>query len=265
MHLTSIKACPNCSADLESEFKFCPNCGQDTHIHRFNLAHIFHEAFHAFTHADKGVFHLIKNLIVRPGIAAREYTLEGKRKQYFNPFSFLLIILGLNLTVNSFIKPYTGGLNRTVSTTQRVAPTIPKASLPYVERRRAATSFIEKHINIVGLMAIPLFAFVFWLYFRRSGINYAEHLVANVFFSSFFSLVSVILTLVLGLLLNKYLPFLNRFLLLFQLGYLTITYYQFMNYNRPGQYFKTGAATLLALVSWVALSGGGVYLYILFG
>ncbi|MFD2569959.1 DUF3667 domain-containing protein [Spirosoma soli] len=265
MTLTSTKTCPNCTADLETEFRYCPSCGQDAHIHRFNLPHIFHEVFHAFTHADKGVFKLTKALATQPGIAAREYVLEGKRKKYFNPFTFLLLVLGLNITVNSFIKPYTGRANPAATSAQQVSPAIPKASQPRTERQRAAMAFIEKHINIVGLVAIPVFTLVFWLYFRRTDINYAEHLVANVFFSSFFSLVSIIVTLTLGLLLNAYLPFLNRLLLLFQLSYLTVAYYQFLNYNRPIQYFKTGAATLLALLSWVAFSSGAIFIYILLG
>ncbi|CAN5523989.1 hypothetical protein BH09BAC4_BH09BAC4_31870 [soil metagenome] len=79
--------------------------------------------------------------------------------------------------------------------------------------------------------------------------------MAQVFFSSFFSLVSVLLTLGFGLVLQQFLPFLNRTLLLFQLLYLTIAYYQFLNYKKPVDYLKTSSATLLALLSWVAVSG----------
>ncbi len=265
MTTMTVKTCPNCTADLNSSYNFCPQCGQNAFVHRLNLAHIFHELFHAFTHADKGVLYLTKSLIRKPGVTAREYALERKRSKYFNPFSFLLIVLGLNITVNSFINPYTSRESTGILTTQGVKPTVPKATSPYVERQRAASTFIEKHVNIVGLVAIPLFAFIFWLCFRRSGINYAEHLVANVFFSSLFSLASIVITLALGLLLNAYLPLLNRILLLFQLIYLTIAYYQFLNYNRPSQYVRTGAVTLLVLVSWVILSGGAIFLYIRFG
>lgn len=265
MTRVTVKTCPNCLADLDSSYQFCPRCGQKTHIHRFNLAHIFHEVFHAFTHADKGVLFLAKSLMRKPGVTAREYTIEGKRSKYFNPFSFLLIVLGINITVNSFINPYTGSGHTATPTTQKVNLPPPKAVSPYAERQRAATTFIEKHVNVVGMVAIPLFAFIFWLFFRRSGINYAEHLVANVFFSSFFSLASIILTLALGLLLNAYLPLLNRLLLLFQLIYLTIAYYQFLNYNRPIQYVRTGGVTLLVLMSWVIFSGGAIFLYIRFG
>jgi len=265
MIMTTLKACPNCSADLETTYQFCPQCGQNAHIHRFNLPHIFHEVFHAFTHADKGVLYLTRSLAIRPGVTAREYVLEGKRKTYFNPFTFLLLVLGLNITVNSFVKPYTGQPDQASVSTQRATSTIPEAARPFYERRKQATTFIEKHINIVGLVAIPIFTLIFWLCFLRSGINYAEHLVANVFFSSFFSLVSVVVTLVLGFLLHAYLPFLNRILLVFQLVYLTIGYYQFMNYHRPVQYVRTGAVSLLALITWFVFSAGAVMLYIKFG
>lgn len=260
-----METCPNCSAKVEHHFVYCPNCGQTADLPRFKIRHILDEFFQAIFSVDRGVLFLIRNLATQPGSTAREYVLEKKRKKYFNPFSFLLLVLGLNLSVNGLIKPYTTRFPAQKEITRQATPTIPKDILPYVERQRQATLFIEENINIVGLAAIPLFAFIFWLCFRRSGINYAEHLVAQVFFSSFFSLFTILLTLLLGLALKQYLPFLNRALLLFQLLYLSIAYYQFLHYQKPIGYFKTCAATLLALVSWVAFSGGIVFMYVRFG
>lgn len=260
-----MDTCPNCSARLESDFRYCAHCGQKTHLARFNLWHILDEFVQAFFSVDRGVLFLTRNLAIRPGGTAREYVLEGKRRRYFNPFSFLLIVLGLNLSVNALVKPYTKNYQPRQSASQRVAPNIPESIRPYAERRRTAVTFIEENINLVGLLAIPLFALVFWLFFRRTGINYSEHLVAQVFFSSFFSLVSIAAVLVLGFVLNAYLPYMNRFLLLFQLLYLTIAYYQFMHYQKPRQYVRTGLATLLALTAWFITSGGAVYLYVRFG
>ncbi len=257
--------CPNCSTALEKSFSYCPHCGQTTGLPRFKIRHILDEFFQAFFSVDKGVLFLSKNLALRPGRTAREYVLERKRKKYFNPFSFLLLVLGLNISVNILVKPYSKRLTTKPTITQQMKPRAPKDSAPYYERRRQATLFIEENINVVGLVAIPLFAFVFWLCFIRTDLHYAEHLVAHVFFSSFFSLISIVATLVLGLWLNQYLSFLNRGLLLFQLVYLTIAYYQFLNYRQPIGYLKAGAATLAALTSWFVLSGAMVYLYIQFG
>ena len=89
-----VSHCSNCNALARTDDKYCSKCGQEIHVHRFTLGHIFHEFFHAFTHADKGIFYLLKELLVKPGTVAREY-IGGKRKKYFNPFTFFLILAGL--------------------------------------------------------------------------------------------------------------------------------------------------------------------------
>lgn len=156
-----MEKCPNCSTTLESHFLHCPTCGQTANLPRFRVRHILNEFFQAIFSVDKGVLFLVKNLALQPGVTAREYVVETKRKKYVNPFSFLLLVLGLNLSVNVLIKPYTKNHSATQKTGQQIAPAIPKEDLPYYERRRQVTLFIEENINVVGLAAIPLFAFVF--------------------------------------------------------------------------------------------------------
>ena len=255
-----METCPNCSASLDGNFQYCPTCGQKTHIHRFNLAHIGHEAFHALTHADKGILHLLKNLTIRPGIVAREYVLEGKRKRYFNPFTFLVIVLGLSVFVNSVFKPYERNINPEAARTETNESASTAAKLRK-ERSRNVSYFLDKRANLVAFAAIPLFALAFWLFFRRSGINYAEHLVANVFFAGYFQLFATVITLVLSVF-NRYLSTLNEQQLLFQLIYLPIAYYQFMGLRRWTGYLKALLATLLALAVWIAFSSGVIVLYI---
>lgn len=255
-----METCPNCSATLNEDFRYCPNCGQTTHLHRFNLAHIGHEAFHALTHADKGILHLLKNLTIRPGMVAREYVLEGKRKRYFNPFTFLVIVLGLSVFVNSVFKPYERNISPKPTQVEAQVKTSTATQLRK-ERSRKVSHFLDKRANLVAFAAIPLFTLVFWLFFRRSGVNYAEHLVANVLFAGYFQLFATIITLVLSLF-NRYLSTLNEQQLIFQLIYLPIAYYQFMGLHRWKGYLKALLATLLALAVWIAFSSGVIVLYI---
>src|SRR5688572_10457773 len=84
--------CKNCDSPLDGNF--CANCGQKSEIHRVTFKHFLHEFFHAFTHTDKGILLLMKELITRPGYVAQEY-LDGKRKKYFNPLTFLIILSSL--------------------------------------------------------------------------------------------------------------------------------------------------------------------------
>lgn len=264
MQLTSIKACPNCSADLDSGFKFCPNCGQDTHIHRFNLAHIFHEGFHAFTHADKGVLQLIWGLTIRPGVVAREYILEGKRKKYFNPFTFLLLVLGFAVFVNSYYKPYGNPGTNPVKPKAEVKQTATPTEQAMRQRRDATFSVLNKKANLIAFAAIPLFTLVFWLFFRRTGINYAEHLVANILFAGYFQLFAAIVTLVLGLL-NVHTSTVSEQQLIFQVIYLPIAYYQFLHYRRATKFLLPLLASLLAVGVWILLSSQVIRFYIMYG
>ncbi|RCR67534.1 DUF3667 domain-containing protein [Larkinella punicea] len=266
MSLNAVKECPNCSANLEDSFNYCPKCGQTTSIHRFNLPHIFHEIFHALTHADKGVLHLLKGLATRPGMVAREYILEGKRKKYFNPFTFLVLVLGLTLFANSIFHPYT----RTNNPVQ-VAATRPYKSeqqkqfaLKLAERQQTVQAFLEKRSNLIVFLAIPVITLAYWLFFFRTGINYAEHLVAQVFFSGFYSLFS---TLVLTPI-RQVFPEGNWFSitqLASQLVYLTLAYYQFLPPGRPKSIIKTALITLAGLMTWAVFSAGVIYLYVRFG
>jgi hypothetical protein len=131
--------CLNCMALLEPHQKFCAQCGQNADTHRLSLAHIWHDLVHAFTHADKGFLHLIRQLAVNPGKVAREYV-NGHRKKYFNPFNFLILVVGiasLVLISSSFVS---------FGTNPRIPP-------------NPVTNFFGKHVNFIILLNVPVPAF----------------------------------------------------------------------------------------------------------
>lgn len=261
MLLTALKECPNCSYELRPNEHYCASCGQSTHIHRFNLPHVFHEIFHALTHADKGVLHLIKELAIRPGVVAREYVLEGKRKKYFNPFTFLVLTVGLVVLSNSVFHPYTHNVATTYSEAAQPELTREQQLQGRIERRQNLMRFIEKRGNILIFLAVPILAFVYWLFFRRTGINFAEHLVAHVFFMGFYALVNaLILVPLFQYLPNK--PYYSMMPLLLQFFYLTFAYISFLPGTTSFKLLKTATATLLALIGWFIVSAGAGGLYI---
>ncbi|HYE54747.1 MAG TPA: DUF3667 domain-containing protein [Chitinophagaceae bacterium] len=159
---------------LTADDRFCPSCGQKTDTPRLNMKHIWHEVFHAFTHTDKGFIHVMKELLRRPGHVAREYV-EGKRKRYFNPFSFLIIVVAVTtFLVSSF-------------------------DLMAMGRKDPISVFINKHANFIIFLNVPIDALFTWLFFIRSGKTYAENLVLSAYASGersvFYSLVVVPLML----------------------------------------------------------------------
>ena len=90
--------CKNCDIELQPHYDFCPKCSQKTKLHRLSMHEVVHEGIHYFTHADKGLFQLIRDLTIKTGTVAREYA-EGKRKKYFSPLNFFLLAATLYVFV----------------------------------------------------------------------------------------------------------------------------------------------------------------------
>lgn len=268
MHSTLVKTCPNCGADLESDFRYCPHCTQSTHLHRFTLSHIAHELIHVVTHADKSIFSLIRDLAVRPGHVAREYVLEDKRKKYFNPFTLLVLVLGLTLLLNSYYKPYSKMADeQSKGFAVRKGDSLKKQqfSKEVDIRQRQMMNFVETQTKWLVFLSIPIMAFVFWLFFRRSGVHYAEHLMVNIIFGCFTYLISALSVAVHGaagwLISSGPSLFLHTLIPVLFIGW---GYYQFYQYKRPVLLLKTGLASLLAMltVQFVVMIITAVYLSI---
>ncbi|MGH2553873.1 MAG: DUF3667 domain-containing protein, partial [Chitinophagaceae bacterium] len=56
------------------------------------MKNLLHDLPYAVWHIDKGIVYNIIQLFKRPGYAIKDY-LEGKRKPFYHPLSFMLIIL----------------------------------------------------------------------------------------------------------------------------------------------------------------------------
>lgn len=161
-------ACKNCGATATGNF--CEQCGQKTDIHKITFSHLLHEFFHALTHADKGFLFLIKELIFRPGHVAAEY-LDGKRKKYFNPLSFLVIASAIWALVVS----KTGYFESIGSGMKRDNQGMPEELAFYFSE---STKIIVAYGKVISLIiTVPLLSFLTWIFFRKGKHSFAENLV----------------------------------------------------------------------------------------
>lgn len=159
----SVVVCRNCGAALAPGQKFCSACGQRADMQpRLTMREISHDIVHALTHADHSIFSLVRGLVTRPGHVAREY-IAGQRKRHFGPWAFLLITVSLASAVIlisgvQWFRPYS---------------------------QHPAADFLQRHINLVLLLQMPLLAVFCTLLFWRERLNYAEHLVLAAYASGF--------------------------------------------------------------------------------
>ena len=253
MHPTN---CLNCGTILTADDNFCPNCGQKTNTHRLTLGHIFHEFFHSFTHADKGFLALLGELAVRPGKVAREYV-AGKRKKYFNPFTFFVLILGIFVLANNVFHPH-GVPPQPNPNVIRQIPTEEgrQRYLTMMNRSANATKFTQKNGNILAMIALPLFTLITWTFYGRRGYNFAEILVANMLFIAFANLLITLLVYPwLGQVVGKPIYFYAvGGMLLVQVLYIGWAQYQFFRFTQPAAIFLTWFTTLITVVIWSVMT-----------
>jgi hypothetical protein len=260
MELTN---CQNCNSPLEPSQKFCGSCGQKTNTHRLTLGHFFHEFFHAFTHTDKGIFHLLFELMIRPGIVAREY-IEGKRKKYFNPFTFFLIMMGIFVFSNRIFNPPPKEIHVPVGIMNIPDETVKSNTIAMYIRGGEVRNFTSANGNIMSMIAIPMIALIFWLSYRKRKFNYAEHLTANLMFTSFANIFFTFIVFPLQKL-TAGSPYSNLFTLMglvLQVGYYTWAYAGMFQVKSFGGVFKAFGVSLLSIFVWTLFTLTMIAIYI---
>lgn len=236
-----MSRCLNCEAALEGA-AYCRHCGQKADTRRLSIGDIAHAAVHVLTHADHSAFALVRDLAARPGRVAREYV-EGRRRKYFNPFTFVLVVVGV---ASVFM-----AMTRFVDFTMGASP-------------NPVSRFLQSNLNLVILVQLPLLALFQRMLFAREGLNFAEHLVLSSYASGFRSIFFTLAVLPAWALLRLDYRMTVTVYLALWLAYFGIACAQFYSGNRWASWLKgvlVGAfaqvVTTIAIVglvrAWFAL------------
>ncbi|MGE8552492.1 MAG: DUF3667 domain-containing protein [Chryseobacterium jejuense] len=218
--------CLNCSQPIAT--KYCGNCGQKTSTHRYSLKHfIEHDFIHGVWHVDKGVLFTIKELFTRPGNSVREYIL-GKRVNYF---SFVTLLL-LTATISTLLSHYSG-MDYSVLVSDNA-----KAMMNSLQE------LMMSYFKIYLLLTIPFMAIFSYLWFKKAGFNYSEHLVLNSYKTAADMIALVMLTFIIlffknsAIVMNIYTMAYMTFSLIYGVWF----YYQFFSqvgYSKTSLFFRS--------------------------
>jgi len=98
--------CKNCKKELVSSANYCNFCGAEVVTTRISKKEIFSQFSTKLFGWDNSFFRTLKYLLIKPNIILSEY-LDGTRKKYTNPFSFLAFCTSISLIVfNMFSTQY---------------------------------------------------------------------------------------------------------------------------------------------------------------
>jgi hypothetical protein len=206
--------CLNCDSIITD--KFCGHCGQKSDTHRITFKHfVFHDILHGVWHFEKGILYTIKEAIMRPGKAALDY-IGGKRIRYYNVFYLILLLIGLNLFINSYY--------------DRLAAAYLPAYAPIVGVGRTIADFFIHYTKLLTFSLVPLFAFNSFIIFRRKKLNLSEHFILAGMIYLGIIIIVTITNLLFFTDFNEHLTFisdtLNIVSPLLILGFVVISYYK---------------------------------------
>ncbi len=235
--------CLNCNALLDGDF--CRACGQKGNTKRISFKSVVHDFIHAFTHADKGFLLLLKDLLVKPGIVAREY-IEGKRKKYFNPLTFLVICAAVGFYFVSATDFYTPqDLSR-----------MPEGSIWH-----DVFTFTNRHMKTLDVFLLaPLITLLGWMFFRKPKYNLAEHFVLQAFVLAQGLNIRTLIFIPLFTMLPRYGGYVNQAFQLTLLVYMIYAYRQFFRQHIALTIMKTILIMILFIILFWGLLIGFFYL-----
>lgn len=166
-----MHTCKNCENEYEGNY--CSACGQSAQVRRIDFHYLIHDIPDSVLQINHGLLFTIKSLLIRPGHSIREF-ISGKRIPYLKPLSFFLFttaayvlgayLLGRPTLIAEFIKGLFSGMESTQSSVGT-----------------KLLNYILEYQTYFLLLYVPLFSFASYVAFIRSGYNYFEHLVLNLY------------------------------------------------------------------------------------
>ncbi|HRK81067.1 MAG TPA: DUF3667 domain-containing protein [Saprospiraceae bacterium] len=167
--------CKTCAAPLSGVY--CSQCGQRLITRRITLRALFSELISLITNTDRGLLHTFWMLLKNPGKVVHDY-IGGSTVQYASPLRYTLV--GTALVTIVFIGM--GVYDRQMAEMDSM---MHQGHTPEAEMAtNQIYALMRQYYQLISILFIPIFAWITRLLFRKSRLNYAEHLVTNAYFNT---------------------------------------------------------------------------------
>lgn len=97
---TTNTNCRNCDQPISGDY--CMHCGQRASVHKVTFKETWQDFWDLVFSVNAPLVSTLKLLFINPGVLFRGY-LEGKRKRYYKPVAFFLLVTLIHVLIRSFI------------------------------------------------------------------------------------------------------------------------------------------------------------------
>jgi hypothetical protein len=159
--MDSNAICKNCATDFNG--KYCPNYKQSATTSRITWYELRHHLMDDFLEMDRGFWHTISEMGLRPGRTIRDY-LSGKRIYHYNPFLFLILL---------------GGVISLLFAAFDISVMAEKVNTESIKKINPV--FAHKHFTIIGAVILFFLTLTDFIFYRQKKYTLPELLVSNAF------------------------------------------------------------------------------------
>ena len=254
--MTEEQVCRNCGNNFSG--KYCNICGQKVfHPKDKRLVHLFEETVHFLTHFEGSFLTNLKTIIRHPGKFSDDYC-NGRRKRYYKPISFFLILVilyllfpvfeGLNMQLQYF---RSNGLFNTYYN-GKITAVMSEKGMTFDELSAAFHQRGERIAKFLLFSIIPVMAVVSKLLTYKIKRFYYDHFIFSTEVLSFFILWAF-LFLPLLMIIVKFLTGWNLFTGEQLLGVIILTVFLIYMVIAAKQFFHFGWWKSIAYnIVWIA-------------
>lgn len=165
--------CKSCG--FKGTGNFCSHCGQSLILKRISINGLLKDVFHFITHFETGFGYTLKQLAIAPGRMQRKY-IQGNRIKHQKPFAMFFI----SVTIASLVHYW-----------------ISSALMKYYKVDLISdVNYYHHYMVIMYIMLFPVYSLITYLFFYKSGSNYAEIGVLMLYTLSFVFLMASVIALI---------------------------------------------------------------------
>lgn len=181
--------CKNCHTEILEHDDYCKNCGARVIRNRLTFRNLFEHVSETFFNYDNKLLRTLIDLFKKPENVIVGY-IDGVRKKYVNPISLFGLALTLTglymIVINKFFPEMVDFSNLAVEGQE--------------EFQRRNMQFVQEYQSIIVMLYVPIYALMARLvFFDKKRFNYTELLVVFMYIQAQMSIITAILTIIIGI------------------------------------------------------------------
>ncbi|WP_445384398.1 DUF3667 domain-containing protein [Robiginitalea sp. IMCC44478] len=180
--------CKNCNTTLRTDFAFCPGCGGKIVLKRITFKGLTSDFYDHYFDLDNTFIRTFLDLFTKPQQVLWAYV-EGVRRKYVNPMSYLAISFALSGILFFVMKKQIDKLQMDLFSGQMDS-----------EAGRKILDVTMEYSSLIMILYIPIMALAGYLVFNKKDFNLPEYTTAATYVLAQYSIFTFPISLILLLL-----------------------------------------------------------------